>query len=80
MRNLLRRLDPRRRYTVRWREENGQVGTYVGSFGACDRLLRVLLADRSVHTVAAFRPDGVDDTWLFPAACSEDFPATVEPE
>jgi hypothetical protein len=68
---VLRSLDPRRSYSLTWECRNdGAEEIMVGSFGECNAMMRHLMAGKEpALNIRGFRPDGEEDTFLFPAAC-----------
>jgi hypothetical protein len=69
----LRMKNPMPRYTVTWTYPGGPKLTYRGTFRKCDELIARLLDSGTAEDIAGYRPDGWEDTWLFPAACREAF-------
>lgn len=66
-------MNPVPRYTVTWRYPGGPLLTYKGRFRECDALIGRLLDAGQADDIAGYRPDGQEDTWLFPAACRDTF-------
>lgn len=69
----LRMKNPVTRYTVTWNYPGAPMLTYKGSFRRCNDLIGRLLDAGTAELIAGYRPDGHEDTWLFPAACREAF-------
>lgn len=64
--SVLRRLDPRRSYVVRW-EAGADVFEFSGTFRAVNAVMWGVLAT-GADNVEGFRPGRVEDTFLFPVA------------
>jgi hypothetical protein len=65
---FLRMLDWRSGYAVTWETTTRQRHRHVGTFRQCNVRLRTLLETGDAWEIAAYRRDGTEDTWLFPAA------------
>lgn len=67
---VLRMLDPRRGYAVRWEDGEGTAYGFLGTFRAVNRVLWLVHA-AGAHEVEGFRPGWIEDTFLFPSVCEE---------
>lgn len=73
---LFTRTDPGT-YVVTWQDAEGRAYCRAGTFRECDALMHDLLVGGTAVEIVGYRPDGHEDTFLFPATHREDYPVWV---